>query len=103
MTRELHPEHPDVMAIPGDKREYNGREYTFGKNQYTSFWRAGPKDGTVVCSKDYPHGTECPYRTGPMYVHKTFEKAADFARKSAKSEYERALDVVRRYEQEETE
>jgi hypothetical protein len=74
-------------------------KYTFGANQYSSFWRAGPKDGTIVCSKDYPHGSDYPYRSG-INVQPTFEKAADFARRSAKNEYERALAVVQRYEAE---
>lgn len=97
--RDLHPEHPDAENSPGDERTFDGLTYRFGKNQYSSFWRAGPKDGTVVCSKDYPVGSEYPYVAGG-YSCRTFEDAAKRARSKAKAEYERALEIVRRYEQE---
>lgn len=94
---ELHTEHPDSERKPGDEREFNGRTYVFGQNQFSSFWRAGPKDGTINCAKDYPTLHDHPYVvSGGHYA--TFEKAAEQAIKRAKSEYERALEVVRRYE-----
>lgn len=96
----LHEEHPDFDRKPGDKREASGVTWTFGKNQFSCFWRAGPKDGTVVCSKDY-HGAEWdnPYKVGVLYC-KDFESAAKRSQSSARKEYERALEIVRRYESE---
>jgi len=98
MATDLHPDHPDAQAVPGDKTRCGNREYTFGANQYTKFWRAGPKDGTIVCSSDYPE-------TGPYLVNgkpcNDFPTAAARAVSGARAEYERALEVVRRYEKEE--
>jgi len=94
---ELHPDHPDANARPGDQRtDGTGRLWTFGTNQYASFWRAGPKDGTVTCSKDYP-GLPEPYRVGGVAC-KDFDKAAARSRASARTEYEQAKRIVDRYE-----
>lgn len=94
----LHEDHPDYNCQPGDKREVDGVVWTFGKNQYSAFWRARPKDGTVICSKDYGYeGWDSPYRSGGVYA-KEFDDAARRAQRSARKEYERALEIVRRYE-----
>lgn len=94
----LHEDHPDYNCQPGDKREVDGTTWVFGQNQYMKYWRAGPKDGTVVCSKDY-HGAEWDnaYRVGGVYC-KDFESATKRSQRNAKKEYERALEIVRRYE-----
>lgn len=89
--------HPDAGRSPGEKLEIGGRTYVFGRNQYRCFWYAGPKDGTVTCSKDYPHGSEYPYRVDG-FTARTLEKAVEFARKNARVEYERAKAIVERYE-----
>lgn len=96
---ELNIEHPDFHHKPGEKRVCAGREWTFGQNQFMNYWRAGPKDGTVVCAKDYPHGTASPYLVSGTSC-KDFEKAAERAWAGARHEYERALEVVKRYEAE---
>lgn len=64
---ELHADHPDANAKAGDTREANGTTYIFGINQFMRYWRAGPKDGTVVCSRDYP-GFGGPYRADGMSI-----------------------------------
>lgn len=97
MKIPLDETHPDVNAKPGDTREYAGRKYVFGENQFTSYWRAGPKNGTIICSKDYPHGTSGPY-IGDGTNCATFEKAADRANSGARREYEKAKAIVERYE-----
>lgn len=97
MSPALHPDHPDAGAKPGDKQEAAGRIWTFGQNQFSSFWVAGPKDGRVVCSKDYPVVSNTPY-LGDGLSCTTFEKAAERSMRGAKREYEKALEVVRRYE-----
>lgn len=99
MNTELHPEHPDHDLPVGATCESNGRVWKLGANQYVTFWRSGPKDGTVVCSKDYPHGSSGPYIAGGV-VCTDFDKAAARAQKVAKAEYERALVIVKRYEAE---
>lgn len=95
MSTNLHPDHPDAQASIGDKRQCGNAEFTFGANQYSKFWRAGPKDGTVVCASDYPE-------TGPYLVNgqpaPDFPTAVARAKAGAKREYEKALDIVRRYE-----
>lgn len=96
---DLNDQHPDFARKPGEKLTLGGREYTFGQNQFTSFWRAGPKDGTVVCSRDYPHGSSAPYVVNGAGIV-DLDKAADRARAGAKRTYEQALEVVRRYEAE---
>ncbi len=96
MSEHLNPEHPDYSAQPGDTRDCLGRKWIFGRNQYTSYWRSGPKDGTVTCSKDYP-GHHLPYTVGGKYFS-DFDKAAEVSRSRAKSEYERAKEIVDRYE-----
>lgn len=95
----LNEEHPDFGCKPGDKRECGGKEYTYGENQYSHFWRAGPKDGTVHCSKDFPHASDNPYTVRGVTCA-TFERAAERARRGARDEYDRALAVVKRYEAE---
>lgn len=102
MPNPLHPDHPDAGCRPGDKRHFDGKDYAFGQNQYRSFWAAGPKDGTVTCSLDYPHGSEHPYVSGNR-VHKNFEAAATRAKSNARAEYERAKSIVERYERKEKE
>lgn len=100
MPAELHPSHPDAKANPGDEFHLSDTDvWVFGQNQFTSFWRARPKDGTVTCSKDYPEASPNPYLAAGK-PHKTIEKAIAAARAAAKSEYERAKEIVRRYEQE---
>lgn len=99
MTPELHPDHPDANCKPGDTREAGGTTWIFGANQFMHFWRARPRDGTVVCSKDYP-GFGGPYRADGMGLTKddSFEYAATTAQKGAKREYEKAKRIVDRYE-----
>lgn len=97
----LNEEHPDFGCKPGDKRkDSKGTVWQFGRNQHSCFWRAKPKDGVIGCSKDYL-GDEwgSPYYVGGVYC-RDFESAADRAKRNAKKEYERALEVVRRYESE---
>lgn len=94
----LQPEHPDYERLPKDQyTAKDGTVWTFGQNQYMKFWRAGPKDGTVACSMDYPHASDHPYRSGGR-SYPDMEKALTAARRNAKAEYERALEIVRRYE-----
>lgn len=93
----LDANHPDHKTGINDTREACGRTWRFGANQYTKFWRSGPKDGTVVCSRDFPHGVGGAYLADGV-VFNTFEKAAQRAMTGAKREYERALEIVRRYE-----
>lgn len=97
MPNNLHPDHPDTQARIGDERQSNGRLWKFGANQYVTFWRSGPKDGTVVCSKDYPNGSSGPYVAGGV-VCKDFDTATLRAQKNAKAEYDRAKAIVERYE-----
>ena len=99
MSRELQPEHPDFDAKVGDTREHKGKTYKFCENQYMGFWKAGPKDGTVVCSKDYPFAGSGPYKSGGITC-KTFEDAADRAVVNAEREYQRAKAIVEAYERE---
>lgn len=94
---ELHHDHPDAETKVGDTREAGGQTWKFGANQFTKFWRAGPKNGTIVCSRDYPYGITLPY-FGDGIACSTFEAAATRAMAGAKREYERALDIVRKYE-----
>lgn len=96
----LHPAHPNAKNKPGDELTLvEGDVWKFGQNQFTSFWRSKPKDGTVVCSRDYPEASPCPYIVvGRPY--KTIQLAIEAARKSAKAEYEKAKEIVRRYEAE---
>ena len=94
----LDKDHPDFSMKPGDKRKVGDTEYTYGENQYSCFWRAGPKDGTVNCSKDFPHISNNPYVVNGV-TFASFERAVERARLGAKREYERALEVVRRYEE----
>jgi hypothetical protein len=95
--RELHEAHPDAESAPGATRPALGRDWVFGKNQFSSFWRSGPKDGTVICSRDYPDITDRPYVVAGVHFRE-FEKAAAAARRGAAAEYEKALEIVRRYE-----
>lgn len=97
MDNLLDADHPDFSAEPGFKREALGKTWTFGKNQFSSYWVSGPKDGRVVCSKDYPHVSNNPY-LGDGLACATFEKAAERSCRGARREYEKALDIVRRYE-----
>ena len=100
-TLELHPDHPDANCQPGEERVFEGRTYVFGKNQYSAFWRAGPKDGSFSCCRNYGlDGWNNLYRVGNVST-KDFESAARLARKTAKKEYERAKEIVARYEREE--
>lgn len=94
----LHPNHPDAKANPGDEFELSTTDiWVFGQNQYTSFWRCKPKDGTVTCSQDYPEASPNPYlAAGKPYSN--LEKAIAAARLYAKSEYEKAKRIVDRYE-----
>lgn len=96
---KLHPDHPDFNAKPGDKRTDDmGVEWTFGRNQYSIFWRAGPKDGSVHCSRDFP-GYGNPYRADGLGLSDpSFEYAAKVSRRGARREYEKAKRVVDRYE-----
>lgn len=98
MAVELNPEHPDAECNPGDEFVLaDDDKWVFGQNQFTSYWRSKPKDGTVVCSRDYPAASPNPYiAAGKPY--KTIELAIAAARKFAKAEYERALEIVRKYE-----
>ncbi len=97
MALELNIEHPDYHHKVNDARVALGKTYKFGENQFVKFWRAGPKDGTVVCCRNFPHGSPNPYIVGHV-TFSSFEAAADAARKGAKREYDKALDIVRRYE-----
>lgn len=94
----LHPDHPDADAAPGDTREALGRTWKFGRNQYSEYWRAGPQDGTVHCDRNYPaNGAAGPFLANGLSC-KDFDTAAERARAFAKAEYERAKQIVRRYE-----
>lgn len=94
----LHPDHPDAAAKAGDERESLGRTWTFGRNQFSEYWRAGPKDGTVNCDRNYPaNGSGNPYVANGMAC-KDFDTAAERSRAFAKSEYQRAKAIVDRYE-----
>lgn len=97
MRVELHPDHPDFDRKTGDERVYQGRTYKFGMNQFSCYWRSGPKDGTITCSKDYPTGSPAPYIGGEALV-RTFEQAADRERNGARREYDKAKALVARYE-----
>lgn len=97
MSKFLHADHPDATAKPGDQRLYQGRTYKFGENQFSKYWLAGPKDGRVTCSSDYPESSANPY-LGDGAACSTFEKAADRAKTGAKREYEKAKALVERYE-----
>lgn len=97
MSIELHPDHPDANCKPGDTRDYQGRTYKFGENQFSKYWLAGPKDGRVSCSRDYPDVSSNPY-LGDGASCSTFERAADRAKAGAKREYEKAKALVTRYE-----
>lgn len=90
----LAPEHPDHDRKPGDKITVDGREWTFGANQYSSFWRA-KQAGTVTCVAEYPDIE--PYVSFGRLFEK-FEDAGKRAVKGARDEYDRAKDIVRRYE-----
>lgn len=95
---DLHPRHPDANCNPGDRFVLKeGDTWIFGQNQFTSFWRARPKDGTVTCSRDYPEASPNPYIAAGK-PHKTIEAAIAAARSNAKAEYERAKQIVDRYE-----
>lgn len=93
----LNPDHPDYDRNPGDEFDTSEGVWVFGRNQYSEYYRKGPKDGTVICSRDYPHSSKYPYWGGGK-PSLTFEDAAKRSKAAAKREYERAKSLVERYE-----